>query len=310
MCDPAPPAGPATPRLAPPRPAPPRPAAAAVTSASTGAAATARDRRTVQNKHIREVVAAASTWKLDPKDLIARAGVLLRPFIAHVASPPDRRSLSGQPLPVAGVAGLAVAGAGPGGGGGGAGQYDDDQPAPATPDQAGTPPPDRNGQLAQQGSLTIVRRSSTKKAVNNTPVGPTVIRGGAPGPPGAPPDDSLAGDLESLDLTTECLPAVDTPDACDKAAFRLRCLLRQLQLGQVSADLLQSNLLYAARVLEAVFIDETKGPASRGNLEASRDGSPPADNRWVPEVVRPPPRLAAKACAALAWAMWRCGAVW
>ncbi|XP_052125077.1 uncharacterized protein LOC127749724 isoform X7 [Frankliniella occidentalis] len=264
-----------------------------------------------------------------------------------VASPPDRRSLSGQPLPVAGVAGLAVAGAGPGGGGGGAGQYDDDQPAPATPDQAGTPPPDRNGQLAQQGSLTIVRRSSTKKAVNNTPVGPTVIRGGAPGPPGAPPDDSLAGDLESLDLTTECLPAVDTPDACDKAAFRLRCLLRQLQLGQVSADLLQSNLLYAARVLEAVFIDETKdradegpgrpghlserttsgeskpvqrrrlrrpvwarGPASRGNLEASRDGSPPADNRWVPEVVRPPPRLAAKACAALAWAMWRCGAVW
>ncbi|KAK3915870.1 Calcium/calmodulin-dependent 3',5'-cyclic nucleotide phosphodiesterase 1 [Frankliniella fusca] len=170
--------------------------------------------------------------------------------------------------------------------------------------------------VAEQGSLTIVRRSSTKKAVNNNPVVPTVIRGGAPGPPGAPPDDTLARDLECMDLTTECLPPVDTPDACDKAAFRLRCLLRQLQLGQVSADLLQSNLLYAARVLEAVFIDETKdradegpgrpghlserinsseskpvqrrrlrrpvwarGPASRGNLEASRDGSPPADTR-------------------------------
>lgn len=41
-------------------------------------------------------------------------------------------------------------------------------------------------------------------------------------------------------------------------AFRLRCLLRQLQKGEISADLLQKNLKFAARVLEAVFIDETK----------------------------------------------------
>lgn len=128
--------------------------------------------------------------------------------------------------------------------------------------------------VIEQGSLTIVRRSSTKKAVNNVPAGPTVIRGG--GPPSGGGSD---GDLDAVDLSTECLPPVDTPDACDKAALRLRCLLRQLQLGQVSADSLQSNLLYAARVLEAVFIDETKGPAWRGNLEASRDSSPPADTR-------------------------------
>lgn len=31
---------------------------------------------------------------------------------------------------------------------------------------------------------------------------------------------SLNDDLDSLDLTTENLPAVDTPDACDKAALR------------------------------------------------------------------------------------------
>lgn len=31
---------------------------------------------------------------------------------------------------------------------------------------------------------------------------------------------SLNDNLESLDLTTENLPAVDTPDACDKAALR------------------------------------------------------------------------------------------
>ncbi|CAO1301859.1 unnamed protein product [Diamesa serratosioi] len=68
---------------------------------------------------------------------------------------------------------------------------------------------------------------------------------------------SVNDDLESVDLTTESLPAVDTPDACDKAAVRLRCLLRQLQRGEISAELLQKNLHYAARVLEAVFIDET-----------------------------------------------------
>lgn len=39
---------------------------------------------------------------------------------------------------------------------------------------------------------------------------------------------------------------------------RLRCLLRQLQHGEIPAELLQRNLHYAARVLEAVLIDETK----------------------------------------------------
>lgn len=31
---------------------------------------------------------------------------------------------------------------------------------------------------------------------------------------------SLNDNLDSIDLTTESLPAVDTPDACDKAALR------------------------------------------------------------------------------------------
>uniref|UniRef100_A0A182MMH1 Uncharacterized protein n=1 Tax=Anopheles culicifacies TaxID=139723 RepID=A0A182MMH1_9DIPT len=71
--------------------------------------------------------------------------------------------------------------------------------------------------------------------------------------------ESTTGDeLDNVDLATDNLPAVDTPDACDKAAVRLRCLLRQLQRGEISAELLQKNLHYAARVLEAVFIDETK----------------------------------------------------
>ena len=34
------------------------------------------------------------------------------------------------------------------------------------------------------------------------------------------PTSNLGNDLENVDLTTENLPAVDTPDACDKAALR------------------------------------------------------------------------------------------
>ncbi|XP_075154045.1 phosphodiesterase 1c isoform X1 [Haematobia irritans] len=70
--------------------------------------------------------------------------------------------------------------------------------------------------------------------------------------------DESASAKANVDLATENLPAVDTPDACDKAALRLRYLLRMLSAGEISADVLQKNLHYAARVLEAVFIDESK----------------------------------------------------
>ncbi|XP_065356844.1 dual specificity calcium/calmodulin-dependent 3',5'-cyclic nucleotide phosphodiesterase 1 isoform X3 [Calliphora vicina] len=66
----------------------------------------------------------------------------------------------------------------------------------------------------------------------------------------------------TVDLATDNLPAVDTPDACDKAALRLRSLLRMLNAGEIQADVLQKNLHYAARVLEAVFLDESKSPTS------------------------------------------------
>lgn len=47
---------------------------------------------------------------------------------------------------------------------------------------------------------------------------------------------SLNDDLESIDLTTENLPAVDTPDACDKAALRYVCSSSEL------SNLFVSNL--------------------------------------------------------------------
>lgn len=61
----------------------------------------------------------------------------------------------------------------------------------------------------EQGSLTIVRRSSTKK----NPPGKYIHRGTSV---------TIADDeaLDEVDLNTDNLPAVDTPDACDKAALR------------------------------------------------------------------------------------------
>uniref|UniRef100_A0A1A9V843 Uncharacterized protein n=1 Tax=Glossina austeni TaxID=7395 RepID=A0A1A9V843_GLOAU len=68
--------------------------------------------------------------------------------------------------------------------------------------------------------------------------------------------------VSTIDLSTENLPAVDTPDACDKAAIRLRCMLRLLNSGDITPEILQKNLHYAARVLECVFLDESKNPSS------------------------------------------------
>lgn len=61
----------------------------------------------------------------------------------------------------------------------------------------------------EQGSLTIVRKSSTKKS----PPARYFRRGASI----AITDDEA---LDDVDLNTENLPAVDTPDACDKAALR------------------------------------------------------------------------------------------
>ncbi|XP_075992690.1 phosphodiesterase 1c isoform X5 [Anticarsia gemmatalis] len=116
---------------------------------------------------------------------------------------------------------------------GGAGAPREEAPRPPPP------PAPRNGTPPKQGALTIVRRSSSRSKAESC---------------STPTDEQL----DSLDLDTEHLPAVDTPDACDKAALRLRYLLRQLNRGEISAETLQKNLQYAAKVLEAVYIDETK----------------------------------------------------
>ncbi|XP_072937105.1 dual specificity calcium/calmodulin-dependent 3',5'-cyclic nucleotide phosphodiesterase 1 isoform X2 [Epargyreus clarus] len=116
--------------------------------------------------------------------------------------------------------------------------------------------------VIEQGALTIVRRSSSRSKAE------------------APPTDEQ---LDQLDLDTEHLPAVDTPDACDKAALRLRYLLRQLNRGEIPAETLQKNLQYAAKVLEAVYLDETKRLADEDDelSEVQPDAVPPEVREWL-----------------------------
>ncbi|KAK7080218.1 Calcium/calmodulin-dependent 3',5'-cyclic nucleotide phosphodiesterase 1C [Halocaridina rubra] len=110
-----------------------------------------------------------------------------------------------------------------------------------------------SSQNIEQGSLTILRRSSSRSLSG---------RGSR--------HSSYADDdtLDSVDLAQDALPAPDNPEACEKAALRLRGLLRALQKGEVDASVLQENLQYAAEVLESTFIDDTR---SRVQLLLSHD---------------------------------------
>uniref|UniRef100_A0ABD2W7S7 Phosphodiesterase n=1 Tax=Trichogramma kaykai TaxID=54128 RepID=A0ABD2W7S7_9HYME len=141
--------------------------------------------------------------------------------------------------------------------------------------------PSRNGQLSKQGTLTITRRSSAKNRTNTSGSFESTCHSNSP--EAYPRGQSVDIDeiLDNVDLATESLPPIDTPDACDKAALRLRCLLRKLQHGEISADLLQKNLHYAARVLEAVFIDETK--------VTSRTSGRATGLQSAPSTTSPPP---------------------
>ncbi|XP_058482204.1 dual specificity calcium/calmodulin-dependent 3',5'-cyclic nucleotide phosphodiesterase 1C [Solea solea] len=54
------------------------------------------------------------------------------------------------------------------------------------------------------------------------------------------------------------LPIPDAPDAMEKTALRLRCLVKQLERGEASVLDLKKNLENAASVLESLYIEETR----------------------------------------------------
>ncbi|XP_042574936.1 calcium/calmodulin-dependent 3',5'-cyclic nucleotide phosphodiesterase 1A-like isoform X2 [Cyprinus carpio] len=60
------------------------------------------------------------------------------------------------------------------------------------------------------------------------------------------------------EILADELPSTDVPEATEKTAVRLRCLVKQLERGEASLVDLKKNLEYAATVLESVYIEETR----------------------------------------------------
>ncbi|XP_070784033.1 dual specificity calcium/calmodulin-dependent 3',5'-cyclic nucleotide phosphodiesterase 1C-like [Enoplosus armatus] len=60
------------------------------------------------------------------------------------------------------------------------------------------------------------------------------------------------------EILADELPIPDAPDAMEKTAIRLRCLVKQLERGEASLVDLKKNLEYAASVLESLYIEENR----------------------------------------------------
>ncbi|KAM3593745.1 uncharacterized protein V6R79_020690 [Siganus canaliculatus] len=60
------------------------------------------------------------------------------------------------------------------------------------------------------------------------------------------------------EILADDLPVFDEPEAMEKTAIRLRCLVKQLERGEASVADLKKNLEYAASVLESLYIEETR----------------------------------------------------
>ncbi|KAJ0059987.1 hypothetical protein NL108_017605 [Boleophthalmus pectinirostris] len=84
--------------------------------------------------------------------------------------------------------------------------------------------------------------------------------GGSPGASlGAPDLRALVLDQRSAaEILAEELPSPEAPDAMERTAVRLRCLVKQLERGEASVVDLKKNLVFAATVLESLYVEETR----------------------------------------------------
>ncbi|XP_042608152.1 calcium/calmodulin-dependent 3',5'-cyclic nucleotide phosphodiesterase 1A-like [Cyprinus carpio] len=84
------------------------------------------------------------------------------------------------------------------------------------------------------------------------------------------------------EILADDLPSVDSPDAMEKTAIRLRCLVKQLERGEASVVDLKKNLEYAASVLESVYIEETRFVDTEDELSDIQSDSVPSEVRdWL-----------------------------
>ncbi|KAM4557243.1 dual specificity calcium/calmodulin-dependent 3',5'-cyclic nucleotide phosphodiesterase 1A isoform 2-T2 [Fundulus diaphanus] len=88
------------------------------------------------------------------------------------------------------------------------------------------------------------------------------------------------------EILADELPAADEPDATEKTAIRLRCLVKQLERGEASLADLKKNLEYAASVLESVYIEETRESLTSLRLVDTEDELSDIQSESVPSEVR------------------------
>ncbi|KAM8880574.1 dual specificity calcium/calmodulin-dependent 3',5'-cyclic nucleotide phosphodiesterase 1A [Synchiropus picturatus] len=62
----------------------------------------------------------------------------------------------------------------------------------------------------------------------------------------------------ATEILADELPRVDSSDAMEKMATRLRCLVKQLERGEASVGVLKKNLEFAASVLESIYMEEAR----------------------------------------------------
>ncbi|XP_055869457.1 dual specificity calcium/calmodulin-dependent 3',5'-cyclic nucleotide phosphodiesterase 1C-like isoform X4 [Biomphalaria glabrata] len=103
----------------------------------------------------------------------------------------------------------------------------------------------RNGQLSRTGSLTVLRRTNSRKTGSSSSRASSISMESI---------DSYA----SADLGVDKLPPVETSEALHACSLRLRNLVRRLEKEDLNKEDMKKNLEYAANVLETVYIDETR----------------------------------------------------
>lgn len=113
-----------------------------------------------------------------------------------------------------------------------------------------------NGEMVEgTGSLTVLRQNNTRKLVSSSSsrTSSTV----------SVDSDSYA----SAELGLEKMPAADAPDASHFCSMRIRQIYDRVYKDDILKEDLLKNLAYAADVLQAVYIDETKSSESCANVD-------------------------------------------
>ncbi|XP_071101188.1 dual specificity calcium/calmodulin-dependent 3',5'-cyclic nucleotide phosphodiesterase 1A-like isoform X5 [Haliotis cracherodii] len=131
----------------------------------------------------------------------------------------------------------------------------------------------RNGQLSRTGSLTVLRRTNSRKTGSSSSRASSISI------------DSVES-YASIDVGVDKLPGVDAPEASHACSVRLRQLVRRLEKDDLSKEDLKNNLEYAASVLESVYIDETRPETLERRLCEEDDELSEVEPDAVPSEVR------------------------